>query len=214
MHHNTLKGKASFLSQNTTILSNANAYNEFKQQYSELIRISSFTPKIRAFLTLMIGAKRYSNLTQKQITKITGIDKSTISRIKRKPYTDQSATQENRGRKTKLPNSFFCEVLKYATEQRKEGKVISLRWFQKVIADFSNCTINVSASTISRRLHHFKWRQIATQVRHPLQFDHERENIAISFLSFIRNIVTSHHLKPSNLHIMDESGILSNQIPL
>ena len=160
----------------------------------------------------MINSHRYENLSQKMIVSITGFDKSVVSRIRHEKEASPQKTTK-RGPKQTLTDSFFEQILEYATEQRKVGVALTLAWFHKTIASFSNNLIHVSDSTISKRLKKYHWHHIATQVRHPMQLDPQREYIISAFQQMIHTIIRRYNITPSQLHIMDETGLISTQIP-
>ena len=78
---NTIEEITSFLRADDTILEHDEAYEELKTKYHQILKLSSFTPKIRCFLIVLIGCRRYSSLKQEEKSKITNFDKSAVPRI-------------------------------------------------------------------------------------------------------------------------------------
>ena len=209
-----LNEESIFLLNDNVALPQLEAYIEFKEKYQRMIKLSAFSPKTKCLLILMIGSVRYSHLTQRQIATITHLDKSTISRVKKEISKETQKQKIQRGPKPKLTEPFFEEILDYAKKKRTEGYPLSLKWFQKTVSEMSEKTISVSLPTVSRKLKKHGWRPISTQAHHPMQLDPKRMQITEKFLYMISDLIKKNHLTREQFHIMDESGVYSNQIPL
>ena len=185
---------------------------DFKKEVTSLTYgLSSYTNTSAKKIRHLCQNPKYSSLSTRFMGKTLKISKSTVSRFKN-GHVPKLHSEYKTGPNDKIPEEIQNQTIDRLKERRKCGCHVDLNITKNIIHEIAP-DFKVSYSTIRRFLISNGWKRRKAQVRHPSQLSSDREKLIINFREKVQHVINEKHLKSSQLHIVDESAILSDYIP-
>ena len=185
--------------------------SKFLAEWHGYFSFKSLNLKAQLKLRSLLASEEYNKISARALEREIHIGRRTIESLKSK--TNEHSTKKKIGRPSKLLPEAINQILNKAHEIRRNSGCVTIKRMTKYTNEhvLQNGVI-VKRDTVSRIFKKYKWRRVSTRRRQNYCLTARYYRIINNWKHFIARVIKSLD-KDAVVHVMDETGIVSNMIP-
>ena len=191
---------------------------DFEREQKKFFNENFLTPKAKLLITKFISQERFKNISFEKKCAIIHVSRKTLYNYRSKDMSEESQKIRNKakGRPRKLTTMEYNEFFVRCSEYRSLKLAVTSKWASKIIKEITAKSGNEwepCYSTISNIFASKGWHRRKSQKRSPFSDPGNRDEKIRKFKEDLISAIKKYNLTPSRIHMMDETGLYSDDIP-
>ena len=167
----------------------------------------SLTRDARNKLRQMLQNRKYNKLSSRKLSEKLHIGRRSFDSLKETKNLVKK--RGNVGRPKKISIEQEQDIINKASEIRRNHGFVTMKWATKYANDNG---INVKRDTVTRMFKRHSWRRVSTKRKQSFCLTKRYFKIINNWKYYTRNVIAALQ-SGATLHVMDETGIVSNMFP-
>lgn len=190
----------------------------FEKEYAKFFNANLLTPKAKYLITQFINQDKFKNISFEKKCQVIHVSRKTLFNYRHKDMSEESQKSRAKAkvRPPKLTEEEYNEFFERCSELRNLKLAVTSKWaakeIEKITAE-SGKPWEPCYSTIANIFISNGWHRRKSQKRSPFSDPGNRDEKISKFKQDLLDMVSTYNLKPSNIHMMDETGLYSDDIP-